>query len=259
MRNRSLGLLLLWVAVTGCGKSETASDNVLVDVGPPSASVSGDRADLAAPPSPPGTIELPAGFDPSAVTSQPPSTETKSGGFEMPPIDSAAAPVVARRPLLDEPAAASEIKLTAEPLAKTLERAAKAGQVTVVDIWSLSCEPCLKEFPGLVQLNQELAGKVTCLSVNVDYDGRKTKPAETYRPRVQAFLTSTGATFENYLCETPSDEVFSALQVASIPAVLVYDKDGQRVRTFTDSGDDIGFSYADDIAPLVRSLVTPAP
>lgn len=259
MWNRSLAFFVLGLSVLGCGKSDPATDNDLVDVGAPSAVKDGDAADPGSPASPPGKIELPQGFDPSVPPSPPSSTGKKSAGIEMPPIDVAPAPVIAQRPILDDPAPAAHVTLTAQTLEAILERAANTGQVTVVDVWSLSCEPCLKEFPGLVRLSHELTGKVTCMSVNVDYDGRKTKPAESYRSKVEAFLTSTAATLENYLCETPSEEVFSTLEVASIPAVLVYGKDGKLVRTFTDSGDDIGFNYAADIAPLVRSLLTPSP
>ena len=54
------------------------------------------------------------------------------------------------------------------------------GKITVVDLWSLSCEPCLKEFPGLVRLHQEHGETITCVGVDLDYVGRKTRPPEYY-------------------------------------------------------------------------------
>ena len=56
------------------------------------------------------------------------------------------------------------------------------------------CEPCIKEFPGLVKLDKTMREKVTCIGVAVDFDGRKKYPPESYQPTVQAFLTAVGAT-----------------------------------------------------------------
>jgi thiol-disulfide isomerase/thioredoxin len=255
MPNRSISLLLLYLALLGCGKSEDKTDNAVVDVGKPSANTANDSATAGDKVAPPGLIEMPPGVDPQSLPTSPPPSDGKGEGIVMPPINPNTAPVIAQRPILDEPTNAKEIKLTAATLESVLQRVAESKKVCVVDIWSLSCEPCLKEFPGLVRLNQELAGNVTCFSLNVDFVGRKTKPPETYRSPVTGFLQSSSATFENFLCETPSDEVFAKLKIVSIPAVLIYDANGNLVRAFTDTGDDIGFSYEKDIAPLVRTLV----
>ncbi|MGV3485619.1 MAG: TlpA disulfide reductase family protein [Planctomycetaceae bacterium] len=270
MWKRSSVHFLLLVCILGCDKSEPSRDAAQVDavatepgindspISPAEPSLPAGASSAPESSSPPGKIELPKDFDASAVPADTPADGGKAGGIEMPAVDSdTPAPVIAQRPVLDDGQATAPVKLTAQPLQATLERATKAGKVCVVDVWSLSCEPCLKEFPGLVRLSQELGSNVVCMSVNVDYDGRKSKPAESYRSKVEAFLRATGATFDNYLCETPSEEVFASLKVPSIPVVLVYDQDGKLVRTFADSGDDVGFNYADDIAPLVRSLVAP--
>jgi len=220
----------------------------------------------ASPATPPGTLEMPIGVDPTSPPTAPSQgNPDKAGGFEMPKFESSPTTVIAQRPVLDDaiPAdastnakdAAAVIKLTAGTWSKLETVIADSGKICVVDIWSLSCEPCLKEFPGLVRLHRELGDKVTCISLNVDYDGRKTKPAETYRSRVEAFLQSSDASFGNYLCETPNEELFSKLKIASIPAVLVYDASGKLVRTFTDTGKDLGFGYNEDIMPFVKSLV----
>jgi thiol-disulfide isomerase/thioredoxin len=272
---RLLSLFVAFATAAGCSKPDAPSRDVVVDVGAPSATVGDDSSKAGPPATPPGAIEMPTGVDVSSI----PSAETpsspdgpKSGGIEMPKIDSDAAPVVSRRPVLDDPVAPTgtsvdapqadaasinpAVTLTAATLETVLERVGKAGQICVVDVWSLGCEPCLKEFPGLVRLHEAHAGQVTCFSLNVDYDGRKTRPAVTYRPEVEAFLQSTKATFDNYLCETPGDDVYTALKIASIPAVLIYDANGTLVRKFTDTGKDRGFSYEKDIEPFVKSLVT---
>lgn len=265
MAKTFISLVLLFTILIGCGKSEVSEESTIVDVGTPAANVPEQPAPEAVPPTPPGTIEMPPGIAVDNAAPPPPTDPLeKKGGFEMPPVEPGNAPVMVKCPVLDDvvtPAeqAANDITLTAATLEEIQTAVAKSGQVCVVDYWSLACEPCLKEFPGLVRLNDELSGKVACFSVNVDYDGRKSKPAETYRPRVETFLQSTGATFQNFLCVTPNEDVYAELKIVSIPAVLVYDATGKLVRTFTDAGDDVGFTYANDIAPLVQSLVTQSP
>jgi thiol-disulfide isomerase/thioredoxin len=137
-----------------------------------------------------------------------------------------------------------------------IEKTAKStGKITVVDVWALSCPPCLKEFPGLVRLDKELGDSVECISVDVDFDGRKTKPPESYEQDVKEFLASVNADgIPNYVSTTPSDDVFAALEIPAIPAVLVFDAEGELVQKFVDAGDTIGFTYDEDIIPLVKKL-----
>lgn len=164
-----------------------------------------------------------------------------------------AAPVALLQETADAKNAGVTLKASAWPeIAKAVS---KTGKVTVVDLWSLACEPCLKEFPGLVKLHRELGDKVACASVNLDFDGRKTKPAESYRPRAEAFLASVKATFPNYLSTSASDEVFGEVGIDSIPAVMVFDANGKLVRTFSDVGDDAGFTYDKNVIPFVQGAV----
>lgn len=253
---------LLAVSLAGCGRSpdpdpatpdpalSTPTDDDLT-----SAAAPGIPPENRSATEPPGGLELPADFSPERETELTPSDE--AGGFEMPALpDGVQAPAAAPpAAAADTPAAAGEVSLLAAPWDAIAQAVSQTGKVTVVDVWSLACEPCLKEFPGLVALHRDLGDQVACISVDSDYDGRRTKPAESYRPQVEAFLKSMGATFPNYLSETPSDDLFTALEISSIPAVLIYDADGKLVRTFSDVGDDAGFTYADNIRPFVQQLL----
>jgi thiamine biosynthesis protein ThiC len=51
------------------------------------------------------------------------------------------------------------------------EVARQRGKVVVLDCWSTSCPPCVKEFPGLVRLAAAHPDRVACLSLALDYDG----------------------------------------------------------------------------------------
>lgn len=273
----SLALSSLLIAiVAGCGGGDVQSPTDLL---PPSDSptevtlppMPGRDAVGPAVPSPelpgtaPGTITLPENFDPSAVP--PPETNGptnggKEGGLKLPPLGDQSAFLPAD-PV--EQASAyqftatllqvDEVSLEAATWAEIKTQVTKTGKLTVVDVWSLACEPCLKEFPGLVAIDRDLGESVACFAVDSDFDGRKTKPAESYRPRIEAFLKSVGAKFPNFLCTTPSDDLFSELEIESIPAVLIFDGEGKLVRKFVDAGDDAGFTYDDNIVPFIKELL----
>ncbi len=228
---------------TGCQKSEPNDGAVVTPPGP-----SGTSTDEAQSPQHPGSLTLPDDADLGQPQEATPDMAPASGGLELPTdaeLDSTGA---------TDPGttSASDIRFATWP--QIQQEATSTGKVTVVDLWSLVCEPCLKEFPGLVRIHQDFGDRVQCIAVDVDFDGRKTRPPETYQDRVTAFIDSVGATFPTYISQTPSDDVYAANNLASIPAVLVYGADGQLVEVFEDAGETAGFSYEEDIIPLVEKL-----
>lgn len=126
------------------------------------------------------------------------------------------------------------------------------GKIVVVDAWSTSCPPCIKEFPNLVALDRRYGpDRVACVSLNLDYDGVG-EPADV-RPKVLEFLRKQKATFDNVLCRLEAQQQLQALGVYSLPAVFVYDRSGQLVKKFdTSSGEE--FTYA-DVEQCVASLL----
>lgn len=134
------------------------------------------------------------------------------------------------------------------------------GKIVVVDVWSTSCEPCLRELPRLMDLQQRHPADVVCISFDCDYDGRKTRPVAYYRERVLKALTSLHAeTVVNAMCTMAADELFQKIDLDSIPAVYVYDRTGKVAKRFdnrTPVGEsEEGISYEKQIDPLVAELV----
>lgn len=198
------------------------------------------------PKSPPGTLELPSDFDSSPSTAEGDSTGTKSGGIELPPdVD-----------ISGEATDADDRSTVKFATWQEIDQFAKsAGRITVIDLWSLACEPCLEEFPGLVKLHQTMGDSVQCVAVDVDYDGRKSRPPEYYQKRIVDFLDSVKASgFPTYISKTPSDDVFKTTKLISIPAVMIYNAKGQVVKVFVDTGEDNAFTYEKDVVPFVKSL-----
>ena len=131
------------------------------------------------------------------------------------------------------------------------------GKIIVVDIWSTACEPCMKEFPSLIELQQRFPDDVVGISFDVDYAGMKNKPPAYYRERVLAFL---GSQQENQLlhrmCTEPAEEFFNSIQLDSIPAVFVYGHDGKLLKRFEgSSGESAGVSYEKQVIPFVGDQV----
>ncbi len=135
--------------------------------------------------------------------------------------------------------------------------ASKRGKVVVLDVWSNSCAPCLEEFPNLVALQKQQRPGVVCMSLNVDYIGLKKRPPESYKDRVLKFLTTQDARFDNVLCNEKDEAVFEKLGIPSIPAVLVYGRDGKLAKTFENSEaktEAENFTYK-DVTAFVDSLL----
>lgn len=269
MTVRSICLFAGMLCLVGCGTAEQHAASTATSVQPNAEQKKSEQANIeqTSPAKPPGTMQLPADAVIPNPKASPTSADPLAGGFELPPLDAATAgatsgkpneTVKAQRPILDEPQA-STVDLQAATLDEAMRYAHTVGKVCVVDFWSLGCGPCLKEFPGLVALHKKYGDRLACMSVNCDYDGRKTKPAEHYRERAEAFLNANHAAFKNFLCTTPNEEVYAKLKTVSIPVVLVLGADGKVVKMFTDSGETLGFTYTKDVSPLVDSLLDESP
>jgi thiol-disulfide isomerase/thioredoxin len=113
-----------------------------------------------------------------------------------------------------------------------LERiATHRGKVVVMDAWSTSCPPCIKEFHNLVELHKQHGPElVACMSLSFDFEGIGTP--EEQRPRVLDFLRSQGATFDNLMSNEESDVLYKKFDLAAIPAVYVYGRSGQLRKRF---------------------------
>ena len=115
----------------------------------------------------------------------------------------------------------------------------------------------MKEFPHLVELSKKYPKKVVCVSFSCDYYGVKSKPPAHYRKNVEKFLKAKKATFKNFLSTTPSDDLFDKIDLASIPAVMIYSADGKLAKRFDNDeleDDEDPFSYKKQITPLVDKL-----
>lgn len=133
------------------------------------------------------------------------------------------------------------------------------GKVVVVDYWSTSCPPCLRELPGLVALQKEFSSdKVKCITVSLDYLGLPDEGPETYTSQVMPVLTKIGATCDNIIAADDSEKMLKKLELSAPPAVYVFGTDGKLVKRFDNeeaTGEADEFTYKKDVQPLVAKLV----
>ena len=180
------------------------------------------------------------------------------GGDAMPPASSDDPPPVAPPAAPDDAAeTAAEVTLELVDHAGLLEKiAAGEGRVVVLDCWSTSCPPCIKEFPGLLALQKTFGDEVLCLSLSLDYEG--IGEVEEVVPRVRGFLEKIAATIPNMLSSEESDVMLTKLDLVSVPGIFVYAQDGSLAKRFDDdmASTNLGrpFTYA-DVEAEVRTLL----
>ena len=94
------------------------------------------------------------------------------------------------------------------------------------------------------------------MTLNVDFDGSG-KP-EDLREDVNKKLVALEANFLSVISSDSIQNLFTKLELGSVPAVLVFDKTGQLRKRFDndtmDYGSD-GFTYDEHIGPLVAALL----
>jgi thiol-disulfide isomerase/thioredoxin len=124
------------------------------------------------------------------------------------------------------------------------------GDVVVVDVWATWCLPCLERFPHMVGLSEQYGGEgVRFVSLSLDDRGDRAA-----LDRARRFLIEQNAVFENYLMDEPITDGFGKLDLQSIPAVLIYDRDGRLAYRLT--GDDPNNQFTmSDVEEAVRDLL----
>lgn len=120
------------------------------------------------------------------------------------------------------------------------------GKVVVVDFWSTTCIPCIREFPHLVEL-QKKYGKDGFVAISVSLDDPK-NPATL--PKVQGLLEKLGATFTNVILDAPPEVWQKRLGSETVPLVYVFNRARKIYKKYGD-----GVDYADvekDVQKLLQ-------
>lgn len=109
-----------------------------------------------------------------------------------------------------------------------------------------------------MQLHDDLGRDVACASLNIDFYGGDGNKPEDVKPPVLKFLTSRRASMQNFISSSADEEVLKQINTASIPAAIVYDREGKLHTIFNNDEEKYGpegFNYEEDITPLVKQLL----
>jgi thiol-disulfide isomerase/thioredoxin len=119
------------------------------------------------------------------------------------------------------------------------------GKVVVVDVWGITCPPCMKEFPHLVELHNKYGGQgLVAISLHAFPE-----MSETVKTLALKFLRSKNATFTNLILDEPAEVWQTRLHSDALPIVFVFNREGKWTQFRAD-----GVNYA-EIEKLVVKLL----
>jgi thiol-disulfide isomerase/thioredoxin len=98
------------------------------------------------------------------------------------------------------------------------------GSVVVLDFWATWCPPCIKAFPGMIELHRGFEDAVV---ISVSMDNPDKRMAE-----VKDFLQKHDPPFGTYILDVPEYSPFVREMGdewdGGLPAVYIYDRAGKR-------------------------------
>jgi hypothetical protein len=92
----------------------------------------------------------------------------------------------------------------------------------------------------------------------LDFIGSKGAPSEKLQEQVLSVLKRLGVTTTNFLSSDKDEDVTTEIGVAAIPAAMVYDREGNLHKKFTNDDGEYGksgYTYKKDVYPVVEALV----
>lgn len=107
------------------------------------------------------------------------------------------------------------------------ENVFKENEVTILNLWSVNCGPCVKELPELDRLSKEFKGKVKVLGIVGDFEKEDAKE----------IVKSKKVSYPNLIVNKELEEQVTK-HFDYVPVTLFVDKDGKVIDTFIPGGSD---------------------
>lgn len=124
------------------------------------------------------------------------------------------------------------------------------GKITVVDMWAMWCTSCIERFPKMVELSNKYDNNQVAI-IGLNLDDRDDRLSISM---AENFLNEVNANFANYHLDENLMLAFKELDLIGIPAVLIYDRQGNEIRRLT--GDNPNRQFTDkDIEQVLKNLL----
>ena len=123
-------------------------------------------------------------------------------------------------------------------------------KILVVDMWAMWCSSCIERFPEMIKLHEKYNNNnIEFVSMNLD-DREDAKSLEI----AEKFLEKMNADFDHYHMNENLLYAFEKINLIGIPAVLIYDSNGNE--TYRLTGDDPNNQFTEkDIEVAIKSLL----
>ena len=93
---------------------------------------------------------------------------------------------------------------------------------------------------------------VVSIALNVDHNEEDTAPTDELQKEVLAILTERNMETTNVICSTPFDTMLDKYELFSLPAAIVFDREGKKLEVF--EGD---LNYEKQVFPLIEKQLSP--
>jgi thiol-disulfide isomerase/thioredoxin len=122
------------------------------------------------------------------------------------------------------------------------------GKVVVVDFWSTTSIPCIKNFPHMVEMQQKHGKEgLVVISVSLDAVQEEEKP-EQRKERVLNRLRKLKAdSITNLILDESLDLVQQKLRIVLIPSVYVFNRQGQWTHFVSEDGGEVAPKAVEDL------------
>ncbi len=101
-------------------------------------------------------------------------------------------------------------------------------------------------------MQKEHPDDVVSIALNVDHNEEDAAPTDELQKEVLAILTERNMETTNLICSTPFDRMLDKYELFSLPAAIVFDRDGQKLEVF--EGD---LNYEKQVFPLIEQQLAP--
>jgi thiol-disulfide isomerase/thioredoxin len=123
------------------------------------------------------------------------------------------------------------------------------GKVVIVDFWSTTCIPCIRNFPHVLEIQRKY-GKdgLAVISVSLDPLAENEQPAKR-KERVLTRLRKLQAKgIANLLLDESTEVVQKKLRIVEIPSVYVFNRQGQWTHFSSEGGKDVSPKEIEELA-----------